>query len=186
VTAVAASSASAAIKISPGGKEFKGTETTEFIGTTGGAMLKCKKSSIAGTTQGLKSEETNYLNFTPTFSECKFFGASSTVSSGSCKPNWTLTLTAFSSETYWGALKLNCAMTFTVGTECTMTVPAQSETFGRLTWKNEGSPLEAKITDSPNFVVDADTRCQQLGFSKVGELGLQMGYKVPGIYAKGS
>jgi hypothetical protein len=133
----ASSSALASVSIEPLSTKFTGTSVK---GTTphwslGGAEGTCTKAGLSGTSNSTK---TNFVNATPTFTECSYeqLGVKRTVTfSSSCSKEGTVPWTETLNEGGTFQTKLNCALVFKVSS-CTVTLPEQTGTGGELLWKN--------------------------------------------------
>jgi hypothetical protein len=158
--AVSAAAASAAT-IEPLNTAFSSNSTEGSRWVASDATWNCNKTSISGTTNATK---TNYINVTPSFSECG--GTTPIVYGSSCEKGvtsqWTLT---FNEGTHAGSLRLNCSLTVAIHGICVMTAPPQTVEKAFI-WNNEGTKnLGIRFQNTPLVFKSPTPPCEAAGLT---------------------
>jgi hypothetical protein len=145
LTAVAASSASAASSLKTPGhtkSKIEGTqsETQKLTLTASGTTVKCTTSSIVGTAE---TEEIKALEVTPTYSGCTLGGLTATIATNSCKYNILSSATALTAT----AVVTGCSgsgLTITQGS-CVITIGNQTP-GGTIVFANSSGVTPSDVT----------------------------------------
>lgn len=178
--AVTAASASA-VSIEPLSTKFSSNSSIGAGWTSSEASWNCAKATIAGTTNSTK---TNYVDVTPTFSECvAHIGTGTypiTYTNNCSKAEGALPWRLTFNEGGKGSVKVNCALEANLS-GCVITAPAQTIENG-FTWSNEGAK-NLHIVFAASFKLNKATfACQAIGLIAVTK-ALSADFSVAGIQA---
>lgn len=174
LSAVAASSASAEYRFtsSATNTDLTGEQTGIHKFTVVGQSVECQKATFTGTQT---KAETNEVTITPAYAECKYGEKPAHVTMNGCHYLFT-----GATNSNHGRVHLECPTTasphkqhvveihvteFSGASECTMTIPTQTDIAGGTTYTNNGLDVIVHATASS---IDVDSHGPGLACAAIG------------------